>query len=105
MKRIVWRPLLKDWGKVALYGACLSVVLIGGAHAVGALETQVTKVTGALLGNIFTGILAVVYGYVALPLLKEFQMGKFGICTVMAGSLELAVLAIQNGTFKTWFGE
>lgn len=103
MKPPVMRPPLKDLGKVVLYGTCLSVILTGGAYAVGTLETQVTNVTSSLLGGIFTGILATVYAYVGLPLLKEYQMGKFGVLTLMAGSMELAVLAIQDGSFKTWF--
>lgn len=93
---------LKKWGKVCTYGAVTSLVMVSASHAT--LETEAVKVTNMLLGTMFHGVVAATYGYVALPAMKEYNMGKVAICTLIAGVIEFAAIGIKGGTVGTWFG-
>lgn len=104
MESITTKPPSKKFAKTAIQFASFSLILMGSAYAVSGLETQVTKVSNALLGGTFTAIVAVYYGYNALPLFKEFQMGKLFLLTFMAGVVEFVVIMIQLGKLKDIFG-
>lgn len=98
------RPLRSDWGGIARNTAILSLIMVGGANAVGNLEKEVTTFTTALTGNILNGILGVAYGYRGIALFNELKWTQLFILTLMVAVIVVFVSYITGGTIASLLG-